>query len=269
MLRLPVPFCVTPVPSCCVCLSQFHLHAQRSCCCSQPYHSSLFKFHKSSLTQELQWTRDTSTPHRSETYVIAERAKRKDSSDVGTEWLHHRVVSALCVSHSCRELVSVFGHGGTCAVVTHRPVALCPIPSQRVDCRLAHPPPVPRSLPGWTTTGLPETLLSSRCHFAVHGPCASLRQGLSGHWPPVALCVRSAFFGVVVGVRHDFLEPCLSSSSNFKHRVGHDLFSVMPTLFLLLASHVWGSSRRRDPSGGGAESSMLRLLFPPVSPLYT
>ena len=50
LLILPVLFSVSPVPSCCVCLLHFHLHAQRSCCFIQPYHSKEFIFHKSSLT---------------------------------------------------------------------------------------------------------------------------------------------------------------------------------------------------------------------------
>ena len=43
-------FSVSPVPSCCVCLLHSHLHAQRSCCFIQPYHSKEFIFHTSSLT---------------------------------------------------------------------------------------------------------------------------------------------------------------------------------------------------------------------------
>ena len=50
MSILPVLFSVSPVPSCCVRLLHFHLHAQRFCCCIQPYHSKEFIFHKSSLT---------------------------------------------------------------------------------------------------------------------------------------------------------------------------------------------------------------------------
>ena len=50
MLRLPVHFSVPPVPSSCVCLLHFRLHAQRCCCCIHPYHSEAFTFHKSSLT---------------------------------------------------------------------------------------------------------------------------------------------------------------------------------------------------------------------------
>ena len=50
MSILPVLFSVSPVLSCCVCLLHFHLHAQRSCCFIQPYHSKEFIFHKSSLT---------------------------------------------------------------------------------------------------------------------------------------------------------------------------------------------------------------------------
>ena len=50
MSILPVLFSVSPVPSCCVRLLHFHLHAQRFCCFIQPYHSKEFIFHKSSLT---------------------------------------------------------------------------------------------------------------------------------------------------------------------------------------------------------------------------
>ena len=51
VLRLPVLFSVTPVPSCYVCLLHFHLHAQRSCWCIQPYQSKEFTFQKVILEQ--------------------------------------------------------------------------------------------------------------------------------------------------------------------------------------------------------------------------